>query len=120
MGDAAGTLSPSHTMPCAQCGDVLIAPIWSEHVNERRVRHVWACEACGYEFESTVHLGWRGIAGSEWMRPTEIPATMRRTAEKCVSLSREMAMPEQKFLLLGLASGWIALAEMAERLWSGG
>jgi hypothetical protein len=116
MADAVGTLSPTYTTPCAQCSDVLIAPIWSEHVNERRVRHVWACEACGYEFETMVHIGWREIAGSEWMRPAEIPETMRRTVEKCVSLSREVPMPAQKFLLLGMATAWAALADMAERL----
>jgi hypothetical protein len=42
--------------PCAQCGDALIAPIWSEHVSEHCVRHVWSCEACGYEFETAVYL----------------------------------------------------------------
>jgi transcription elongation factor Elf1 len=34
----------------------LIAPIWSEHVSDRCVRHVWSCEACGYEFETSVYL----------------------------------------------------------------
>jgi ribosomal protein L37AE/L43A len=42
--------------PCAQCGQALIAPTWSEHVSERCVRHVWSCEACGYEFETAVYL----------------------------------------------------------------
>ena len=48
--------SPMFTHPCAQCGDDLIAPEWSEHVSDRCVRHVWACEACGYEFETAVYL----------------------------------------------------------------
>jgi hypothetical protein len=47
---------PSSSTPCAQCGDALIAPEWSEHVNERCIRHVWSCEACGYEFETAVYL----------------------------------------------------------------
>jgi ribosomal protein L37AE/L43A len=42
--------------PCAQCGKTLIAPTWSEHVSDRCVRHVWSCEACGYEFETSVYL----------------------------------------------------------------
>ena len=42
--------------PCAQCGKPIVAPTWSEHVNERCVRHVWACEACGYEFETAVYF----------------------------------------------------------------
>jgi transcription elongation factor Elf1 len=43
-------------LPCAQCGKTLIAPTWSEHVSDRCVRHVWSCEACGYEFETSVYL----------------------------------------------------------------
>jgi ribosomal protein L37AE/L43A len=46
----------SHLFPCAQCGDALVAPEWSEHVSERCVRHVWSCEACGYEFETAIYL----------------------------------------------------------------
>jgi len=46
----------SQLFPCAQCGDTLIAPEWSEHVSERCVRHVWSCEACGYEVETSVYL----------------------------------------------------------------
>ena len=38
---------------CAQCGDHLFMPEWSEYVDERRVRHLWECEACGYAFETT-------------------------------------------------------------------
>jgi hypothetical protein len=40
---------------CAQCGAVLIAPEWSEHFPDHRIRNVWSCEACGYEFEDTVY-----------------------------------------------------------------
>jgi transcription elongation factor Elf1 len=42
--------------PCAQCGDVLVAPAWSEHVNEHCVRHLWSCDSCGYEFETSIRL----------------------------------------------------------------
>jgi hypothetical protein len=42
--------------PCAQCGEALVAPTWSEHVSERHVRHLWECEACGYEFETAVYF----------------------------------------------------------------
>lgn len=42
--------------PCAQCGDSLVGPEWSEHVSERCVRHFWSCDACGYQFETTVFL----------------------------------------------------------------
>jgi hypothetical protein len=47
---------PSFTTPCAQCGDDLIVPEWSEHVSERYIRHLWSCEACGHEFETAVYL----------------------------------------------------------------
>jgi hypothetical protein len=39
---------------CPQCSAHLIAPDWSEYVNERHVRHAWSCDPCGYEFETTV------------------------------------------------------------------
>jgi hypothetical protein len=44
---------------CAQCGAAIIASSWSEHVNDRCVRNVWSCDACGYEKELVVaeHLG---------------------------------------------------------------
>ena len=41
---------------CPQCGDALLAPVWSEHVKERCVRHLWNCDACGYTYESMVYL----------------------------------------------------------------
>jgi hypothetical protein len=41
-------------MPFAQCGESLFMPEWSEHVDERRVRHLWECDACGYAFEAVV------------------------------------------------------------------
>ena len=47
---------PSFTTPCAECGDVVIAPEQSEHVSERYIRHLWSCEACGYEFETAACL----------------------------------------------------------------
>jgi uncharacterized Zn finger protein len=41
---------------CAQCGEQIFVPEWSEFVDERRVRHLWTCEACGYAFETTVRF----------------------------------------------------------------
>lgn len=46
----------SSLLSCAQCGDGLVAPEWSEHVSDRCVRHLWSCETCGYEFETAVYL----------------------------------------------------------------
>jgi len=39
---------------CPQCGQWLLAPDWSEYLSERCVRHTWSCDACGYQFETTV------------------------------------------------------------------
>ncbi len=44
------------TIECTQCGNVLIAPIWSEHLSEHSVRHFWNCDACGYSYETRVYL----------------------------------------------------------------
>jgi C4-type Zn-finger protein len=44
---------------CAQCGADLIKPEWSEHFPEHRMRNVWSCEACGYQFEETVYYSAR-------------------------------------------------------------
>ena len=41
---------------CPQCGSALIAPESSEYRGERRVRHLWNCDDCGYVFESNVYL----------------------------------------------------------------
>jgi hypothetical protein len=53
-GDATKYARSRPVVECAQCGEALFAPEWSEHVDDRRVRHAWNCEACGYLFESTV------------------------------------------------------------------
>jgi hypothetical protein len=39
---------------CAQCGETIFLPEWSEYLTHRRVRHLWECEACGYKFETLV------------------------------------------------------------------
>jgi uncharacterized Zn finger protein len=48
--------SNSRLNHCAQCGELLFAPVWSEFVKERCIRHLWNCDACGYAYESTVYL----------------------------------------------------------------
>ena len=39
---------------CAQCGETIFLPEWSEYLDRLRVRHLWSCEACGYKFETLV------------------------------------------------------------------
>ena len=48
------TPPPRPMIECAQCGEQLFVPEWSEHVDDRRVRHLWQCEDCGYAFETTI------------------------------------------------------------------
>ena len=54
------TASPrkyDHTRPvnlCAQCGETIFLPEWSEYLDRHRVRHLWECEACGYKFETLI------------------------------------------------------------------
>lgn len=47
-------LSTFGKLPCAQCGAHLIAPVWSEFMDEQRVRHLWNCDDCKYIFETLV------------------------------------------------------------------
>lgn len=39
---------------CAQCGESIFLPEWSEYLERQRVRHLWECDACGYKFETLV------------------------------------------------------------------
>jgi len=54
------TSTTSHFTPgrvansCAQCGEAISLPEWSENLATHRVRHLWECEACGYRFETIV------------------------------------------------------------------
>lgn len=47
-------LSMFGKQPCPQCDGDIVAPTWSEYGPAGRVRHVWACDACKYEFETIV------------------------------------------------------------------
>ena len=53
-------------------GERLFAPELSEYVDERRVRHLWQCESCGYAFETTISF-YRdcglGVASTSARRP---------------------------------------------------
>jgi hypothetical protein len=47
---------PRPLIECAQCGEHIYIPEWSEWLDGGRVRHLWRCEACDYSFETTVHF----------------------------------------------------------------
>jgi hypothetical protein len=40
---------------CTRCNDRLVAPNWSEYVSKHLVRHLWSCESCGQQFETSDH-----------------------------------------------------------------
>ncbi len=72
--------------PCRATGHLALnaaAPIWSEHVDHRCVRHVWSCEACGYVFRATVYLSPERNTEADG-RAAEIPARLRQTVEECL------------------------------------
>jgi hypothetical protein len=37
---------------CDRCKTHLIAPEWSEAINERETVHIWSCPICGNEFQT--------------------------------------------------------------------
>ena len=45
-------LSTFGKQPCGQCGENIVAPAWSEYAPAGKVRHLWHCDACNYEFET--------------------------------------------------------------------
>lgn len=54
--DTTKSSRPRAHIECAQCGNSLFIPEWSELVDDLRVRHLWECDACGYAFETTVRF----------------------------------------------------------------
>jgi hypothetical protein len=55
MVSATNNCSPYGTA-CIGCRGFLIAPARSKFVTSLEVRHVWSCENCGLQFESSDHL----------------------------------------------------------------
>src|SRR5262245_49272852 len=43
---------PDTFVPCAQCGSPIALADWSELVSDTRIRHLWHCHVCDYEFET--------------------------------------------------------------------
>ena len=43
-------------MNCLECGDLLIAPEWSEYEDEQHILNLWSCVNCGCEFETEALL----------------------------------------------------------------
>ena len=43
-------------MTCAECGEMLVAPDWSEFVSEYLVVNLWSCTKCGDRFETKAFM----------------------------------------------------------------
>jgi len=54
--DARKSVRQRPALECAQCGERLSMPEWSEFVDVRHERHLWECAACGYAFETIVRF----------------------------------------------------------------
>lgn len=48
---------------CAQCGERIYMPEWSEYLDSGKVRYFWECDACRYCFETTVRYAAAGSRG---------------------------------------------------------
>jgi hypothetical protein len=72
---------------CAQCGERLYVPEWTEYRDGGRVLHLWRCEACGCSFETAVRffaakkqaVRSAGSNAEAWGEPAS--ATARRSKE---------------------------------------
>jgi hypothetical protein len=56
LDDAGAFVRSRPTTECAQCGERIYVPEWTEYRDGGRIRHLWACEACGYAFETVVRF----------------------------------------------------------------
>jgi ribosomal protein L37AE/L43A len=45
-----------YEMTCANCGEALVAPEWSEYISEQRVLNLWSCAKCGCQFETEAYI----------------------------------------------------------------
>ena len=41
---------------CPRCGNHLVAAEASEFLRDGHIRHSWACESCGHDFQTAVTL----------------------------------------------------------------
>ena len=45
---------------CAKCGELVMAPEFSEYLSSYDVRHMWVCDRCDYRFETLTRFGAAG------------------------------------------------------------
>jgi hypothetical protein len=56
MADISTDSYSPYGITCIQCNDNLIAPDWSRYVREHHISHLWYCERCGHQFETSDYL----------------------------------------------------------------
>jgi len=56
---SSGRARPFALTSCPHCLETQIAPLASEYVGEGRVRHFWACDGCGHEFQTSIEFASR-------------------------------------------------------------
>jgi hypothetical protein len=55
-GDARRFARSRPAIECAQCGEQLYVPEWSEYLDNGRARYLWTCNVCRYSFETIVRF----------------------------------------------------------------
>ncbi len=53
-GNAAAFVRSRPVIECAECGERIYVPEWTEYRDGGRIRHLWQCDACGCAFETVV------------------------------------------------------------------
>ena len=51
-----GRARPFALACCPNCLETQITPLASEYVGEGRIRHFWACDGCGHEFQTSIEF----------------------------------------------------------------
>jgi transcription elongation factor Elf1 len=52
----AGVRSFAPPVRCPHCGDSMVAPVVSEFVDDREIRHHWECDNCGESSTTAIAL----------------------------------------------------------------
>ena len=69
---------PIFGMNCTQCGDLLIAPEWSEYEDERHILNLWSCTNCGCQFETEALLpAAKAVSDAATMKAFSVAVSLR-------------------------------------------
>ena len=49
-------MRPFALTSCPNCLETQIGPLASECVGEGRIRHIWSCDGCGHEFQTSIEF----------------------------------------------------------------